>query len=102
MSQEKASFAVDNASMAIESARELGAKSYSVKNLRMAEKLFDEAENALVHNRLQRAYTLATRAEKLAKTAEAEARKYVAEETDTVMQKISTNNTISTTGTDTF
>lgn len=87
ISQEKASLAVDNANSAIESAREVNAESYSIKNLKMAEKLFSEAENALIHNRLQRAYTLATKAEKLAKTAEAEAREYIAEETDTAIQK---------------
>lgn len=87
ISQEKASLAIDSANEAIESAKGLDTGSYSVKNLKMAEKLFNEAENALIHNRLQRAYTLATRAEKLAKTTEAEAKKYVAEEADTVMQK---------------
>ncbi|MGQ9610426.1 MAG: hypothetical protein ACUVWN_14095 [bacterium] len=87
ISQEKASLAVDSANKAIESARELDAETYSIKNLKMAEKLFSEAENAFVHNRLQRAYMLATRAEKLAKAAEEEARQYVAEETGIVVQK---------------
>ncbi len=87
VSQEKASLAIDNANEAIESARGLDAETYSIKNLKMAEKLFSEAENALMHNRLQRAYMLANRAEKLAKLAEEEARKYIAEESDAVAQK---------------
>ncbi len=87
ISQEKASLAVDSANEAIASAKNLDAETYSLKNLKMAERLFNEAENALIHNRLQRAYTLATRAEKLARIAESEAKKYITEETETLVQK---------------
>lgn len=70
VTQESAQQALDGAHVAIEAAKGTDAQTYSPDNLKKAERLLDEAEDALSRNRRQRAYTLATRAAEAAKLAE--------------------------------
>jgi len=74
ITQESAQHAVDNAKIAIDTAKESRADLYSANNLNKAERLLTEAQESLSRSRRQRAYNLATRAEKLAATAEGEAK----------------------------
>jgi tetratricopeptide (TPR) repeat protein len=75
VSQESARSAVENASSAVNSARDTDAESYSSKDMRAAEKFLKEAEQALSQNHRQRAYILANKSEKAAKSAELAAKR---------------------------
>jgi len=75
VSQESARSAVENAKVAVMDAKDADAGVHSPKNMKAAERFMDEAEQALSHNHRQRAYTLAGKAEKAAKTAEEEVKK---------------------------
>jgi len=81
ITQDSAQRSVDDARVAVESAKESRADLYSTSDLRQAERLLTEARQALSRNRRQRAYTLATRAEKSARAAEEEAKKRLEMET---------------------
>ena len=74
ITQEVAQRSVDDAQTAVQLARSSRADLYSTGNLNNAERLLNEAQQALSRNRRQRAHSLATKAEEAARLAEAEAR----------------------------
>lgn len=73
-SLESAKTAVDDARIAVKSAKEANAENYSPKNMKAAERFLSEAEQALSSNRRQRAYVLANKAKNTAESAKAEAK----------------------------
>ena len=73
VTQQAAQNAVDDAKSAIGIAKDADADIHSAGNMKRAEKLMSEAEVALSRKRRQRAYRLATQAEKAANEALAEA-----------------------------
>lgn len=73
-SLESARSAVDDAKIAVKSAKEADAETYSPKNMKAAERFLSEAEQALSSNRRQRAYVLANKAKNTAESAKAEAK----------------------------
>jgi len=74
ITQEAAQNAVDDAQIAVQTAKDGNAETYSAANIKKAERLLVEAQQALSRKRRQRAYRLATQAEKAAKAAEEEAK----------------------------
>ncbi len=73
-SLESARTAVEDARIAVISAKEANAEMYSPKNMKAAERFLSEAEQSLSSNRRQRAYVLANKAKNTAETAKAEAK----------------------------
>jgi len=70
VSQESARSAVENARSAVNSAKDANAESYSARDMKAAERFLKESEQALSQNHRQRAYILANKSEKAARTAE--------------------------------
>lgn len=70
VSQESARSAVENAKIAVNNAKDIDAKSYSPKDMKAAERFLNESERALSQNHRQRAYILANKSEKAARSAE--------------------------------
>lgn len=80
ITQQVALRAVEDAQIAVESAKQSRAQLYSANNMKRAQRLLEEAEEALSRNRKQRAYTFAIRAEEAANAAAEEANQYLGDD----------------------
>jgi tetratricopeptide (TPR) repeat protein len=90
ITQQSAQRAVSNAQVAVSDAKAARASQYSMEKMKRAERLLEDAEEALSRNRKQRAYTLAMNASKLARMAEQEANAQIADAGVSVRDYVST------------